>query len=172
MKKHLLLFALFALLETGCKKDDLPEETETGKDTFGCTVNGEVFRERSASGSLQGLQAQYSTSSGVSYFSVGTPGTLKNTDNPSIALIVWGQPLEEGKTYSLASERKVGAAFASYSYGSASNVKDFNTASGLGGGLYIKKINKDIVSGTFWFDATASTGEKVEIRSGSFDVSF
>ena len=99
-------------------------------------------------------------------------GTLKNTDNPSIPLIVWGQALEEEKTYTLASERKVGAAFASYSYGSALNVREFNTTSGLRGELYIKKINKDIVSGTFWFDAIASTGEKVEVRSGSFDVSF
>ncbi|MBO9674164.1 MAG: hypothetical protein J7577_12010 [Sphingobacteriaceae bacterium] len=137
MKKHLFLFAL---LGTGCKKDELPEETETGKNTFGCVVNREIFREKSAPGSLQ---VQYSTNNGVSYFSVGTLGTLKNAENPAIALMVWGKPLEEGKTYSLASERKAGAVFASYFYGSASNVKDFNAASGLRGELYIKKINKD-----------------------------
>lgn len=171
MKRHLFLLTL-ALFGTGCKKDALPKETETGKNTFGCTVNGEVFRERPASGSLYGLQAQYTIGNGILYFSVGTPGTIKNTDNPSIAIIVSGLTLEEGKTYSLASERKTGAAFANYSYGPAASVKEFNTASGLRGELYIKKINKNVVSGTFWFDAIASTGEKVEIRSGSFDVSF
>jgi hypothetical protein len=42
------------------------------------------------------------------------------------------------------------------------------------GELKITKIDvsKSIVSGTFWFDAVNSKGEKVEIREGRFDWNY
>ena len=50
MKKHLLfLLALFFAL-AGCTDDDsgpLPQATQTGAGTFGCTVNGKNFVDNS-----------------------------------------------------------------------------------------------------------------------------
>jgi hypothetical protein len=42
------------------------------------------------------------------------------------------------------------------------------------GELWIKKYDSvnHIVSGTFWFDAVNSLGEKVEVREGRFDMRF
>jgi len=51
MKNILLLTISFFLLSSSCKKnkptnpvDQLPPETQTGANTFGCLINGEVFK--------------------------------------------------------------------------------------------------------------------------------
>ena len=62
-RQSFLLFAcLFSLLLSAsrCKKDrfELPPETTTGANTFGCKVNGKVFVPRSGNG-RPGLFCQY-----------------------------------------------------------------------------------------------------------------
>ncbi|MCC6289338.1 MAG: hypothetical protein IT249_15775 [Chitinophagaceae bacterium] len=53
------LFSLL-LLSSRCKKDrfELPPETTTGANTFGCKVNGKVFVPRDGNG-RPGLYCQY-----------------------------------------------------------------------------------------------------------------
>jgi hypothetical protein len=51
MKPFLLSFLVSLLIVSGCRKhktgnpiDQLPPETQTGANTFGCLVNGQVFK--------------------------------------------------------------------------------------------------------------------------------
>ena len=61
-QSFLLLACLFSLLLSAphCKKDrfELPPETTTGANTFGCKVNGKVFVPRDGNG-RPGLFCQY-----------------------------------------------------------------------------------------------------------------
>ncbi len=55
MKTTILLFGLFLLLQTGCNKEDvfkptLPPITQTGENTFGCFIDGNLLTPRSGTG--------------------------------------------------------------------------------------------------------------------------
>ena len=51
---------------------------------------------------------------------------------------------------------------------------EYLTTSSIKGELKITKFDElnRIVSGTFWFDATNSDGEKVQVREGRFDMNY
>ncbi len=72
-------------------------------------------------------------------------------------------------------QRKKGNASADYFGTGPIQVSKFET-DGLQytGELFIKKLDtvNQIVSGTFWFDAINSNGQKVEVREGRFDVRY
>ena len=74
MKNLLLLITSFVLLSSSCKKskptnpvDQLPPETQTGANTFGCLVNGEVFKPGGSVFSGPNLSCIYQ------YIITGTP---------------------------------------------------------------------------------------------------
>lgn len=75
--------------------------------------------------------------------------------------------LEEGENYFFKSGVK-GYANAEYDFGS----KFYSISPSDSGNLLITKHDptRRILSGRFWFDATNSAGEKVEIREGRFDI--
>jgi hypothetical protein len=66
MKQFLLLFIFFVLLGSSCRKnkpnnplEELPPETQTGANTFGCLVNGQVFKPGGSGLSGPNLAAIY-----------------------------------------------------------------------------------------------------------------
>ena len=77
MFTHLLLSFLLITLFTfsNCKKnkptnpvDELPPETQTGANTFGCLVNGQVFKPGGAQLSGGSLQCNYQFVNNGFYF--------------------------------------------------------------------------------------------------------
>jgi hypothetical protein len=75
MKQLLLLITSFILLSSSCQKeklknptDELPPETQTGANTFGCLVNGQVFKPGGAQLSGGSLQCNYQFVNNSFYF--------------------------------------------------------------------------------------------------------
>jgi hypothetical protein len=182
----LLLFCI-ALLSAKCKKENilvselskLPPETHTGANTFGCLVNGQAFLPK---GSFLGgaiLQCNYIHINDGDYFVV--QGNI-NGNNPGSGTSVQVQTdslaISENVTIPLLKYFTPG--FASGTYGqilfTSSGVKsiDYRTNLTTTGQLHITYLDdvKQIVAGTFSFDAINSNGEKVEVRNGRFDVYF
>ncbi len=156
-----LTFFLFIsfLLSTGmqCKKDEtnkeevLPAETQTGKGTFGCLVNGEVWLPRGKS-----FVPAISTIIQFNILSIAT-----NKSNQNLVLAVRDVSLIGD--YNL----KINDNIAQFSMGTIS----YKCEEGI---LTITKYDKvnQIISGRFWFTAKSSTGEIVEITEGRFDDKF
>jgi hypothetical protein len=183
--KVLLLFAAFALLlftNMKCKKDDqnpidqLPAATQTGANTFGCLVNGQLFLPKGVLFGPPFLTSYYqylnrSNATG-NYFNVS--GTKKdNNINETVSINLEALNLVQGQKYTLKNYPNVGEAFAQYfTVDLQANINSYVTNNIFNGELYISKFDetKGIVSGTFWFDAVNSKGEKVEVREGRFDV--
>lgn len=184
MKPLILFIISFVLLSGSCKKnkvsspiDKLPIETQLGANTFGCLVNGEVFKPGGAQLSGGSLQCNYQLLSGNSYFFV-LIGRYRNNTNGSgsgVGLYTDSLKLQEGLKYNFKTRNK-GNCSASYSfYTSTSTFQSYETDGNLyKGELWLKKIDtiNQIVSGTFWFDAVNTNGQKVEVREGRFDVRY
>jgi hypothetical protein len=178
MKKLiLLLFALSLLTTLSCNNDDdnntenpilqLPPETQTGANTFGCLLDGEPFIP---SGGINPLDAVYQFINGGYYFSV--QGNRRNSENNllTISMGVLNIELTQGYTYQLI-ENEDGNATGNFLYSTLSNYTSANNS----GELTITKLDTEnqIVSGTFWFDVVHPlTGEIAEIREGRFDMQY
>lgn len=81
---------------------------------------------------------------------------------------------QQGKKYNLMTIVK-GNAGGQYSFYPANGAyKIFQTNTTTNGELWIKKLDtiNQIISGTFWFDAINTNGQKVEVREGRFDVRY
>lgn len=72
MKSILLLALSITMLSNSCKKEkspnpvlQLPSETQTGKNTFGCKINGEVWLPKGALLTTPAYDVQYYKSSGT-----------------------------------------------------------------------------------------------------------
>ena len=181
-----LVLLLFTFSQ--CKKantnpiDELPPETQTGANTFGCLVDGQAFKPGGASLSGGSLQCNYQylgNGAGGGYYFVLT-GRYRNNNmgsGNSIGISTDSLKIEEGQIYSLKSKKKLHA-FARYSsYSSPVSVtkRYLSEDSIYVGEIWVKKLDSinQIVSGTFWFDAFDSTSnEKVKIREGRFDMRY
>jgi len=185
MKRYLclLLFISVSFFFLACKKnipaiDQLPPATQTGAHTFGCLVNGKIFKPKGDlfSGTISSSSYQYlnsSLSKGY-FFSVSAKNTSSdfvkgvsiNTDSLSI---------QQGQTIILEKYGKKGAAAGQFSIiGNDFIFHEYLTTPSEKGELIITKLDSinRIVSGTFWFDAVNSNGEKVEVREGRFDMPY
>jgi hypothetical protein len=157
IKFYTLYLLLAFLFTTGmqCKKtgdtvkeDVLPAETQTGKGTFGCLVNGEVWLPKGKS-MMSGLTTTIQ-------FNILSIGTMKSNEGIGLAV----RNIQDVGNYDLNLDEN----FAEYSVGS----KIFKRIEGT---LTITKYDKNeqIISGTFRFKAKSSTGEIIEITEGRFD---
>ena len=180
MKK--LIFLLIAImLITSCdkdgqifaSKDKLPPVTQTGANTVGCLVNGKVFLPH-AEGINPEVNCFYQFVDGEFYFTMGFTD-LRNGGSKSVIIQTRKTNLESGQTYLL---NKNQVENADYSGGcgvywlNSNNISYTNTIKT--GELKITRVDlsHSIISGTFWFDAVNSAGEKVEIREGRFDWNY
>lgn len=177
MKKLLLvLVATFAF--SSCDrdgqifagKDQLPPETQTGANTVGCLVNGQVFLPK-AEGINPEVNCFYQLVKGEYYFNMAIFDS-RGSSSKAVVFQYRKIPLIVGNTYVLNNNIIDNVDFAGGGGNYDINPSNrFFTNSLKTGELRITKLDQVnfIVSGTFWFDAINPTGEVVEIRQGRFD---
>ena len=177
MKNLLFLFVtLFTL--TCCDKDNdkpktpidqLPPATQIGANTAGCLVNGEAFLPNNKS--VKPLTCDYIDGKD---FRLGISKKVNNIYY-NIGISINNTQLEIEKNYSL---KAYGAnsKFAEYviNVNAYPDLGYFSTTNSVVGELKITNHNFDkaTLSGTFWFDAVNSAGEKVQVREGRFDMEY
>jgi hypothetical protein len=177
----LLLFALFAFAQ--CKKEhktpleQLPPETQTGANTFGCLVNGEVFKPGGAQLSGGSLTAIYQ------YIQTGTPNgyvfAVSGTnlkENCFYKQIGFGFDSVSMRTGIYFLEKRLnGRGSGEYQEFRCNQSPNLYSTNGLlRGELNLKKFDiiNQIASGTFWFKAINSAGDTVSVTEGRFDVRY
>jgi hypothetical protein len=167
--------ALYVFNYSNCKKDNtsepqLPPETTTGAMTFGCKINGKVFVPRDGRGK-GGLEPEYvylGSGPGGGWFLNIPAVDWQATKTESVNVGTDSLLVTEGTTYTF----KKSKGFPSGIY-----LKDleYNTISDNSGQLKITKFDQvnRILSGTFFFEGTNnSTGQKVSITEGRFDIRY
>jgi hypothetical protein len=184
MKQFLLFFLSFLLISGSCKKhknvnpiDQLPPETQTGAEAFGCLVNGQVFKPKGSSLSGPNLSAIYqylyfNSSSGY-VLAVNAADKKDPCNITQIGFRFDSTKIKEG-TYLLKSMQK-GQGGGGYQILKCSNsLNEFLSNDQIGGQLNLKKFDtvNQIVSGTFWFNAVNEKGDTVKITDGRFDVHY
>ena len=165
-----LKFFLFGMLLvlTSCKKDDdipnpidqLPPATQTGENTFGCLINGELFSITNSSqiGAIyQGGLLQLS-------------GSISKTNfNQSVGFNLY-DPLLEGQMYTFENS--------SYKAGYSLNINNimcfYEFEDTYKGNITITTFDKTnyIISGTFSFSTITDGCEEISITNGRFDVHY
>jgi hypothetical protein len=184
--KHLnslfiLLITLFLFIS--CKKEkvspieQLPAATQEGKNTFGCLVNGNVFKPKGSffGGANTECYYQYINSNNINGYVFQVAGFRKEESRRVSMIRLHGDDilLKEGETYQLLNQENTNM-YGSYFIISNPDVTEYSTSTTSSGELKITHFDpeKFIVSGTFWFDAVNAKGEKVEVREGRFDMQF
>ena len=180
MKKLILL--LFAtLLLSCCNKQDipvptnpvdqLPPATQTGANTFGCLLDGQIFKPGLTHNSYQCF---YQLVDGEYYFLVAA-SNMKNNILKDISVGTQKRSISEGQTVQL-SENIFGNAIGRYFIGNnvTGVVENYHTSSINTGELKISKLDftHNIVSGTFWYDVKDNQGVIHQIWDGRFDMQF
>ena len=178
MKNLLLLLALTLTLLSCDKgtfkgKDQLPAETQTGANTVGCLVNGQVFLPNAECINPE-VNCFYQLVDGEYFFNMAF-SDLRGTGVKTVSVRTSKINLETNGNYILDQENTIFEEFVGGGgvYGiNAANY--FYTSTLKTGELKIIKLDpvNAIISGTFWFDAVNSAGETVEIRQGRFDWNY
>jgi hypothetical protein len=191
MKTHLLkrlpiktlLIVQLPLLLTGCEswfekkqhqpkpqpEPQLPPETQEGKHTLGCLVNGGIWLpdDSPRPGSIGGISANYDGD----YFNVNAIAKTKDAGEQDIAITI-KQGVTQPGVYQLNNPREQIVLFV-----------DTNTKCLYGwdsikqpqiGELEITKIDtkKYFVSGRFWFTLVQPGCDTIRVTDGRFDVKY
>lgn len=173
------ILTFVVLTSSQCKKneptnpiDQLPPETQTGANTFGCLIDGKVFIPKGdpfggpiKKAAYQLLNGKYTLLiSGKNSSSGIVKGVGIQGDSISIAIGM----------YELFDYNSNGKLSGSYAEFAGANITDYYTNNINRGQLVIKKLDEanQIISGTFWFDAKNTNGQIVQIREGRFDMPY
>jgi hypothetical protein len=174
MKKVLPFFLLFFALYS-CDHDSdspvnpvdqLPPATQIGANTFGCLLDGEVFKPGNGPNPLDCV---YQFVDGEYYFALQANKEDANFNLILIGLTTKTLGLTQEQSYQLL-EFEDGNASGAYSYGGQIVYKStLNT-----GEMTITKLDHvhNIISGTFYFDVLDGNGVVHQIRNGRFDMHF
>jgi hypothetical protein len=161
-----------------CKKNkteepQLPPETTTGAMTFGCKVNGQIFLPKDGNG-RPGLYVQYinlgNVPSGGWHLNIPAYNYLTNR---GVSIQTDSLLLMEGLSYDFKQIKGFPLAF--YEVLNNGTTEIFGKLDNDIGSLFVKRHDKAnrILSGTFFFTGTKiSTGEKVSITEGRFDIRY
>ena len=178
MKTQLLILTFFTLLSCS-KKDDpelkpidkLPPLTHTGANTAGCLVNGEAF-----------LPKGYTPSGNLRCYFINQKDFLLSINEiisnkfKRISIYYSIPNLIENSIYKLNEVSTTNDKSAEFVINEArpQNPNFYTTTPTVTGELIIThhNYNNATISGTFWFDAVNSNGEKVEVREGRFDMEY
>jgi len=167
----LLSLVLIILTTSECKKhkpvnsiDQLPPETQTGSGTIGFLANGQPI---TANYPKVYATYIYTTQDG---YSLGI--NAKNGNKWNFGLLSDSLKIQEKDTYPLNNNVFTkNAAWGGYMV----LPNEYFTKPYLQGELYISHFDsiKQIISGTFWFDATDTISNKTaQIRNGRFDLHY
>jgi hypothetical protein len=166
-----LILSVFILSSTSCKNDDddtpanpidqLPPETQTGENTFGCLINGKPFVVKNT-GQLGAIYQQ-----GQLQFS-GTVEVGSSSDESVAFNLV--DPLIEDQEYSFKNDL--------YKAGYSKIVNEltciYEFEDTFEGKIIFTKIDQvdHIISGTFEFSTVTSDCETINITNGRFDMRY
>ena len=176
--------AVLLFSTASCKKgtsapnpvDQLPAATAEGKNTFGCLIDGIAFvgpeDYLGATIIWDSITPLYgSLLSSNAYSGSSARQIVMNTSDKHV--IQQGTAIEMGGGFLTGHDYYAEAFFHD---DTATNYHLYATVyapSPRGEVKYSKMdLNSRIVSGTFWFDAYETSGRKVEIRDGRFDIKF
>ncbi len=174
----LLPLTLFWMLTASrCKKEVLPPETQEGKNTFGCYINGELFVP--GGGGLGPIKTCYYQSiyPGESGHVFQLEAKRKGSGDCSLTTITItldSVRIVGGNSYNLSMLNK-GHGGGRYSdYPVCGPSIDFETSDTAFGEITFNKFDEvnHIAAGTFWFTAANSMGETVHITDGRFDMQY
>lgn len=182
MKQLILIVLSFILLSSSCRKnksgnpvDQLPPETQTGANTFGCLIDGQVFKPKGGTIGAPVLTAGYQLLIGGYHLSVGATDRSNSTKSTTVIIGADSVKLNIG-TYSLSKYRVKGFLGGGVVYSEDNQLpKRYYTNNIQVGQVVIKKMDEinQIISGTFWFDAIDTNSNKtVQIRDGRFDLQY
>lgn len=174
--KNLILILITTFTLSCCDKDgkptnpidQLPPATTTGANTAGCLVDGQAFLPK---GYFPDGNLSCNYIDGKD-FNISI-AQKNNNETLSMNVISYNQSLVVGEIYKL-KEYGINSKFGEYNIYKINTDNRFRTTSIITGELKITNhdFNKAILSGTFWFDAVNSDGEKVKIREGRFDMQY
>ena len=171
--KKFILFSFIIVLLISCSKDnELTEIKYNGYGGISSKINGEIVKPKG--GGIYGntdCRIDQDTNGPV-FFSVGYSNSNNNIFK-SIRIVALNVPYENmtGQTFSLKSEQD-SESFATYNLNIDLNDNFYNTNSIKNGELKIlfHDRQKNIIGGTFWFDAINNNGEIVKVTEGRFDL--
>jgi hypothetical protein len=176
-KKTLLSLIIILIVMTfaTCKKG-LPIETQTGADTFGCFLNGELIIPRGG-GITPNHDCYYQQlaagDSGFVFHVSGSDNKIP-TNVKGIAINVGGMKIKEGMTIPLkkGNDYKTGRGQCTYENSYFGHI--YYTNDTISGFVHISKFDEvnQIAAGTFAFKAKNSFGDSVNITDGRFDMHF
>jgi hypothetical protein len=189
MKKITLFLLLLPLFAMQCKKDKnkdacpdgdkacelakLPPLTTEGKGTFGCLVNGKAWLPQEVDLSPKLTSIYYDEEQ--AYF-LGANYNDNDNESTSVAFNVVNFKLLTRK-YTLETYKVDTLSESIYSYcwdNDGCNRISYYTNENQTGFFYVQYVDsaRQIISGTFNFNAQASNGETVCVTDGRFDMWF
>ncbi|TRX72186.1 DUF6252 family protein [Carboxylicivirga sp. M1479] len=183
MNKQLLNFSKLTLpimligiilMGSGCEEDDkkpeLPPITQSGENTFGCLVDGEVWLPK------KGMITTPPFSVSNYQYDDGRWLIIANNLKQSIYFYMCQDSLLKGSTTFLIEslDNCSTASFYDESEESRESKKYRTDGDAFNGQLIITRFDLEelIIAGTFYFDAINDNGNVVKIREGRFDLKF
>ena len=180
MKNLYFLFSLILILSCCNNKDDnpalppilqLPPATQTGANTAGCLVNGQVLLPK---GYIQtgNLSCNYTNELdfGLNFAEI-INGRIKSINVASLNVNITNNLNVDLPLTVEANNSKYGL----FTILNPDFTQEaYTTTATIIGNLRITyySASNSIISGTFWFDAVDSNGVKVEVREGRFDMRY
>ncbi|WP_426669156.1 DUF6252 family protein [Mucilaginibacter sp. McL0603] len=177
MKTSCFVMIFFIMTVLSCKKQPvdqlslLPPATQTGANTFGCLVNGFALIPHNRSlvtGPL--LSCGYGLSEHGYLFGITGGGKVRSGNFAAVSIQTDSLKISEGETVPLTKFYVPGYACGSY----LENLPTHITNDDARGQLMITHLDtiKQIVSGTFYFNAVNTNGDTVKITNGRFDMHY
>jgi hypothetical protein len=182
MKNVILSFIVMIggvmLSSSSCKKekvgiDGLPAITQTGAQTFGCLIDGTLFKPKGSGFGAPIMESSYKIVNGAPQFTMRATDRSSSTRLFSLVIRSENIELKSGMMIPLGLNAN-GNASATYYDDKAQGTDEFITNTISKGELEVTKLDltSQIVSGKFWFNAINDQGKVVKITDGRFDLNF
>lgn len=169
-----LILICFSLL--CCRKNKLPEETQEGNKTFGCTIDGRIFKPKWFTLDFLEPRIVFVLTQNGQAYSFQIAGYRKASNCVRTWVGVFGDSvrIEEGSRY-IINEKKAGNFHGIYQRGAcydSPHLAPLTTDAISAGEILFTRVDliNKVVSGTFWFDVKDENGSTIKIRDGRFDM--
>ena len=164
-----LLLAFIMLAANCCEKDDdpeLPPITQTGEDTFGCLVDGEVWLPKGQLIYTPRTRVYLERYFDIKIWHIGASRKISS----GFAFRIPEDNLHEGIVNIIVAKSKDLGIY--FDLDKKYPNENFSWNKDLQGELIISRLDtiNRIVAGTFWFDLMSEKGTKIDIRDGRFDL--